>query len=187
MKKLMMVIFALFSVQTYSASMDIKAGQLGLKFENVTGDKELEITSIRPIVECSTTYYTFFGDVHTVTNSSELKAVHYPDSLHVGTTGISYVQLNISAGNQVFAPKKTFYRDQSCQFGIKFKALVLNESSGDEIMNGEVNAMLFKTARENTDIITEMASRKVLKFKVQTASDGQIEFDLGELGVFKLN
>jgi NADH:ubiquinone oxidoreductase subunit E len=84
-----------FFIKAYSASMLIRSGQFGMKFENKTGDKEFEITNIKPIANCSTSYVTIFGNLSVDTNTKELKAVHYPESLHVVTAGLSYVQLNI--------------------------------------------------------------------------------------------
>jgi len=187
MKNILAMILMALSFNTYSASMDIKSGQFGIKFENKTGDKEFEITNIHPVIVCSTTYISIFGNLSIDTKTKELKYIHYPDSLHVGTNGLSYVQLNIPGPDHVSSPDRLFDREKSCEFSIVFDALVVDDKTGEQITTGVVQANLLKTDREDIDVIEELNSLKVMKFVVQTSPEGKIEFALDKVGVFPLN
>lgn len=187
MKFLVIAILTTFSFDAYSASMNIKSGQFGMKFENSTGDKEFEITNIRPTVICSTDYVTIFGNLSVEKATKEPRSVHYPDSLHVGTNGISYVQLNISGPDSLSAPDRMFDREKRCEFGIHFDVLVVDDKTGEQITTGSVNATLLKSDQEDVNVIEELNSLKVMKFKAQTAADGKFEFALNNVGVFPVN
>jgi hypothetical protein len=185
-KYFILAALASLSFNAFGASMSVKSGQFGMKFENKTGDKELEISNISPMVVCSTTYVTIFGNLGVDQNKKELKSVHYPDSLHVGTEGLSYVQLNISGPDKLEAPDRLFDREKYCEFGIHFDALVVDDKTGEQVTTGTVNALLIKTDREDVNIIDELNALKVMKFKVQTSPEGKIEFALDGVGVFPL-
>lgn len=186
MKYLIIAALASLSFNAFSASMTVKSGQFGMKFENQTGDKEFEITNVSPIVVCSTTYVTIFGNLGLDQNKKELRSVHYPDSLHVGTSGISYVQLNISGPDKVDSPDRLFDREKYCEFGIHFDALVVDDKTGEQVTTGTVNALLLKTDRDDVNVIEELNNLKVMKFKAQTSPEGRIEFALDGVGVFPL-
>lgn len=187
MKVLISLLFSLISTNVLAASMTITPAQLGLKFENKTGDRELEISSIKPVVTCETIYMGFFGDLKSVSHVQEPRSVHYPVSLHVGTDGLSYVQLNISGTESVHAPDRAFYREKHCEFAISFQALVINDQTGEQMASGTVKIPLMRTDRDNVNVLAELNAMKVMKFKVQANSEGKTEFALENVGVFPLN
>lgn len=187
MKNFLFLVLVTMSCNVFSASMDIKSGQFGIKFENKTGDKEFEISNIQPNLTCSTTYITIFGNLSVDSQTRDLRSVHYPNSLHVGTNGLSYVQLNISGPDHLSSPDRLFDREKSCEFSINFDVLVVDEKTGEQITTGVVRAILMKSDREDVNVIEELNSLKVMKFVVQNSPEGKVEFALDKVGVFPVN
>jgi len=172
-------------MEIQAASLEVRAGQFSLKFENKTGDKEFEITAVKPVIICSTVYRGFFNDSAVVNNTRALQAMHFPESLHVGTAGFSYIQLSISGKETISSPNRAFYKEKNCKVNISFKAKVMDERSGDELSVGEVNATIFKTNREDVSFIDEINAMKVKKFSIE-AVEGEIDFIFSEGGTYRL-
>ena len=185
MKYFLSLVLVLCSMEIQAASLEVRAGQFSLKFENKTGDKEFEITAVKPVIICSTVYRGFFNDSAVVNNTRALQAMHFPESLHVGTAGFSYIQLSISGKETISSPNRAFYKEKNCKVNISFKAKVMDERSGDELSVGEVNATIFKTNREDVSFIDEINAMKVKKFSIE-AVEGEIDFIFSEGGTYRL-
>lgn len=185
MKYLFSLLMVLCSLEIEAASMDVRAGQFSLKFENKTGDKDFEITEVKPVIMCSTVYRGFFNDSAVVNNTRTLKAMHFPESLHVGTAGFSFIQLSVSGKETISAPNRAFYKEKNCEVIISFKAKVMDERTGEELSSGEVYATIFKTNRDEVNFIEEINAMKVKKFSIESV-EGEFDFVFSEGGTYRL-
>lgn len=186
MKFFLLSALIMLSMDLYAVSMDASPGQFGIRFENLTGDREMEITNVKSTAVCSTLYRGIFKELDVATNTLTLKSSQFPDVLHVGTAGESYVQLSISSNDSIRPPWRAFYQEKKCELFLNFNVLVTDERSGDALETGEIQALLLRSDRDNVNIVQELNAIKNKKFTIQTALDGVIEFIFSEGGTYRL-
>lgn len=180
---LLLLSMILTSGSLMAASMEVKRAGFGLRFENQVHDKNYQISNVKPTLSCSTTYMNHVRMEETVSNTAELKHTNYPEQFKARFDESHYFQMVINREAMVEAPKKTFYENKECKFGVTFDVSVLDENRAI-IRSGSINAVLYKSDREVVDLLAELNALPPMKFFIKQRWFGIVEFEFSEGGSY---
>ncbi len=184
LKTLLFLAFFL-SANAFSASIEIKKGNFGLRFENEVKSSQFVISEIAPFLECSTTFINHLSLDEIVTNTGSFKYTNYPESLKARFSESHYFQMVMTKQVLVEAPKKTFYQNKLCEFGV---SLIVNQIDADNnvLKTGTIKAVLYKSDREIVDVIAELNALPPMRFNIKESWFGRIKFHFSEGGEYSL-